>query len=120
LLMGWILYSNRRNAVFRGAFARDAPSARLSLTSIKTLNNVKNERLFSLGQVNQRVFPSMAGKLIAKVTSVLLASLLISACGGALGDNPPVFSPASSKQENIRAVLLAYEEAWNRQEEPSG
>jgi hypothetical protein len=74
-----------------------------------------------MGQVMPRVCPSMAGKSIAKVTSVLLASLLMSTCGGSLRDHQPVSSPgsspASSEEKDIRAVLLAYEEAWNRHKE---
>jgi hypothetical protein len=54
---------------------------------------------------------------MTKITSLLLASLLISTCGGALSDHQPASSPASSEEEDIRAVLLAYEQAWNRHEE---
>jgi hypothetical protein len=55
----------------------------------------------------------MAGKSLTKVTSVLLTSLLISTCGGALRDHPT----RSSEEEGVRAVLLAYEQAWNKHEE---
>jgi hypothetical protein len=67
--------------------------------------------------MNPKVFQPMAGRLFAKVTSVLLASLLISSCTAALRDPQPGSSPASSEEKDIRAVLLAYEEAWNRHEE---
>ena len=55
----------------------------------------------------------MAGKLIAKVTFVLVAGLLLSTCGGSLRDH----QPGSSEEEDIRAVLLAYEQAWNKHED---
>jgi hypothetical protein len=63
--------------------------------------------------MNPGVFPSMAGKLITKVTFALVASLLLSTCGGALREE----QPGSSEEEEIRAVLLAYERAWNKHEE---
>jgi len=55
----------------------------------------------------------MAAISIAKVTSILLASLVISACGGTLRDH----QTKSSEEQDIRAVLLSYEQAWNRHEE---
>ena len=75
--------------------------------------------------INLRVFPYMAPKLGTKITSVLpaslraslVASLLVSSCAGGLRDYQAVSSPASSDGKDIRAVLLAYEEAWNRHEE---
>jgi hypothetical protein len=51
----------------------------------------------------------MGGKLIIQVASLLLASLLVSTCGGSLSDHPP----GSSEEEDIKAVLLTYEQAWN-------
>jgi hypothetical protein len=63
--------------------------------------------------MNPRVFPLMAGKSMTKVASVLLASLLISTCGGTLRDH----RPGSSEEEDMRAVLLAYEQAWNKHDE---
>jgi len=55
----------------------------------------------------------MAAISIAKVTFILLASLLISACGGTLRDQ----RTGSPGEQDVRAVLLAYEQAWNRHEE---
>ena len=55
----------------------------------------------------------MAGKLITKVTSLFLTSLLVSTCGGALKDHPA----GSLEDQDVKAVLLAYEQAWNKHEE---
>ncbi len=55
----------------------------------------------------------MNGKFIIKMTAVSLAILFIAACGGA----PKELQTGSSEGEAISAVLLAYEEAWNRHEE---
>jgi len=55
----------------------------------------------------------MAVISIAKVTSILLASLLISTCGGTLRDH----QTGSSEEQDIRAVLLSYEQAWNKHAE---
>jgi len=55
----------------------------------------------------------MAAISIAKVTLILLASLLISACVGTLRDD----QRGPSEEQDIWAVLLSYEQAWNRHEE---
>ena len=56
----------------------------------------------------------MSGKSIIKVTSLLLPILLVSACGGAFSEHPP----GPSEAEAIKALLLAYQQAWNKHDEP--
>jgi hypothetical protein len=46
---------------------------------------------------------------LARVSFVVLVSLIIAACGGALKDHPA----GSSEEQDIKAVILAYEQAWN-------